>query len=153
MSLTLKEVLAGVENLVKARWPDEPTYQNRQPAKFARPSTLLEGGPITRKRMGGGQVQATATVRLVAFLPVDDYGNSNAEELEERMDTLLELFEGGYIQVGGRRPHVLEATGDFGYDYAEATAKLEFFDVAETGRAAESSGPYMENFHTKFEEE
>lgn len=151
--LTLQEIMAGVDASHKAQWPDQPTYQNRQPKKFDRPSTLLEGGPITRKEIGGGQVQVTATVRLVAFLPVDDHGNSKAEELEETVDTLLEFFEGGYIQVGGRCPHVLEATGDFGFDYAEVTAKLEFFDQSVSRRTGQAARELMQHINTRFDKE
>lgn len=153
MKLTLQEILAGVDASVKAQWETAPVYHGRRPQKFERLSFLLEGGPITRKEIGGGQTQVVATVRLVAFLPVDAYGNSTPKELEETTDSLVELFEGGYIQVGGRCPHVLEVTGDFGFDYAEATAKLEFFDTADDRRAGAENLPYMENIHTKFNEE
>lgn len=151
--LTLQEIMAGVDASVKAQWPDQPTYQNRRPKDFKRPSILLEGGPITRKKIGGGQVQVTATVRLVAFTPVDDYTNSKPEELEETVDALMELFEGGYIQVGERCPHVLEATGDFGFDYAEVTAKLEFFDQSISRRTGQAARELMQHINTRVDKE
>ncbi len=150
MKLTLKEILDGVDQSVTAQWEPAPLYRNQRPKEYARPSFLLEGGPIERDpTIGGGQVRVTADVRLVYFGPVDAYGNSKDAELEETMDAMMELFEDGYIHVGGRCPHVLKVSGNYGYDYAEVTAKLEFYDAYVSPRASQSAQSMMGQFHTK----
>lgn len=153
MSLTLREILDGVELALKDQWPTWPVYRNRRPQKFDRHSFLLQGGPIDHQNVGGGQRQVDCTVRLDYFPPVNDHGNSSPDDLEESVDALLDLFELGYVKAGDRRPHVLKATGGYGYDYVSITAVLRFHDVIVTARTGDAAQALMQNVHTKFEQE
>lgn len=151
--MKLQEVLSRVEAALKRAWPDIPVYQDLKPKGFERPSFLLEGGPITITEKGGGQAKHVVQVRVTAFTPVDAYGNSETEELRETADSLLELFEGGYILLGDRAPHVAELTGDYGFDYAEVTAKLSYHEVRQRGShpaGSPAGSSIMENFQTIF---
>ncbi len=145
--MTLREIMAGVDASVKAVYADRPVYWNRKPKGFVRPSFLLEGGPLTSAEMGGGQERNTAQVRLTCFTPVDAYGNSDSDDLLDTMEALRELFRGGYIQIEGRCPHVTEVSADYGLDYAEVTAKLEFFEPsADRRNSGTATRPLMERF-------
>lgn len=149
--MTLREVVNGVEASIKQHLNDVPVYTNRRPKKFERESILLEGGPIIKKEIGGGQVQVDATVRLVGFTKVDDHGNSSTEDLHDTLESLEELFDGGYIRIGDRCPHVLETKGDIGFDFAEVTAKLQFFE-APARRSGSAAQDLMKHIHTTFDD-
>lgn len=151
--MKLGDILSGIEAAVNRQWPDAPVYRDYKPKDFQRPSFLLEGGPITAKEMGGSQRKVTAQARLTCFTEVDAYGHSDTAELLETAESLMELFQGGYITIGERNPHVTEVTGDYGFDYAEVTAKLEFYEQSVSKRAAGDLKALMEQFHTKFEKE
>lgn len=147
--MVLKEILTGVDEAVKAARPGEPVYWNRKPKDFVRPSHLLEGGPVVSTEMGGGQERVTVQVRLTSFTKVDAYGHSGTDDLLDEMEALRVLFRGGYIQIGGRAPHVTEVSGDYGLDYAEVTAKLEFYEISTSRRVKENVQDLMRSFHTK----
>lgn len=151
--MKLGDILNGVEAAVTRQWPDAPVYRDYKPKDFQRPSFLLEGGPITAKEMGGSQRQITAQVRLTCFTEVDAYGHSETAELLETVESLIELFQGGYISIGERNPHVIETTGDYGFDYAEMTAKLEFYEQSDFKRVADDPQALMEHFHTNLKKE
>lgn len=150
--MRLGEILSGVETAVKTQWPGTPVYHDYKPKDFKRPSFLLEGGPITSKELGGLQRQVTAKVRLTCFTPTDHYGHSKTEELLETAETLMELFEGGYIAIGDRCPHVTEATSDYGFDYADVVASLLLFEQTDPFRSSGGAKDLMEDFHTKLHE-
>lgn len=145
--MKLRAILLGVEAAVNRQWPDAPVYKNFKPKGFQRPSFLLEGGPITAVELGGSQRRYDAQVRLTCFTPINAYSHSNTDELLETVESLMELFEGGYIQIGERAPHVLEVTGDYGLDYAEVTAKLRFHEQSPSPRAAADAKALMEEFN------
>lgn len=66
----------------------------------------------------------------------------------------MELFQGGYISVGDRNPHVVEITGDYGFDYAEVVAKLEFHEAVlppRVGGGGASTDQRMEQFFVQKE--
>lgn len=151
--MTLQEILVGIKLTLEAQWPGVQVYPLRQPQKFARPAFMLEGGPITDREIGGGHMQVNAQVHLVCFTPVDAYGNSTENELLETVESLRQLFQGGYIQVGERCPHVLEITTDYGYDYVEVTAKLEFYDPSVARGSIGNDVPLMQHVHTRLNEE
>lgn len=151
--MRMKEILDGVASSVSRLWPDVPVYRGVKPKDIQRPSFLLEGGPVTLTQLGGRQERNTAQTRLTCFPPVDGTGGSEAEELLETMEGLLELFRGGYIQIGGRAPHVVEATGKHGPDYAEVTAKLEFYEVSNARHGSSEEKTLMEKFFTNIDKE
>jgi hypothetical protein len=131
--MTLQDILGGVKAALEAEWPDAPVYQNRRPKGFARPSFLVEGGPVTQDEMGGQMEQFTAKVTVTAFLPTDSYHNSDAAELSRRMSEVMALFAGGYVQIGARCPRVTALTGDYGFDYAEVIATLGWNEAWQEG--------------------
>lgn len=151
--MTLKEIFDGVTRTLARQWPDASVYRNYKPKDFVRPSFLLEGGPVSSVEIGGSQRRVTVQVRLTCFTKVDAYGHSNTDELLETADSLMELFYGGYIAIGDRDPHVTEVTGDYGLDYAEVTAKLEFFEPSVFHSAAGGAKETMNQIYTKINEE
>lgn len=151
--MTLKDIFDGVTQAVDSQWPDAPIYRGYKPEGFARPSFLLEGGPVSSVEIGGRQRRVTAQVKLTCYTAVDAYGHSGTDELLETADSLMELFYGGYITIGNRDPHITEVTGDYGLDYAAVTVKLEFFEQSLSRGAAGGATEMMEQFHTKMNEE
>lgn len=131
--MTLQNIVEGVAAVLEAQWPEAPVYRNRRPKGFKAPSFLVEGGPVTQDEMGGQAEQFTAKVRVTAFLPVDAYHNSDADGLSRRMSEMMALFSGGYVQIGGRAPHVTALAGDYGFDYAEVTASLRWHETWNAG--------------------
>ncbi|MEA4955747.1 MAG: hypothetical protein VB096_09605 [Pseudoflavonifractor sp.] len=131
--MTLRDIELGVETALNGQWPDMPVYRNQRPEDFVRPSFLVKGGPVSQEEMGGAVEQFTAQVTVTAFLPVDAYNNSNADDLFRRMSEVMALFAGGYVQIGDRCPHVTVLTGDYGLDYAAVAATLRWHEAWETG--------------------
>lgn len=141
--MTLTNILEGVEAALAEQWPGAPVYRNRTPKNFARPSFLLEGGPVTQEELGGSMEQFSARVRVTAFLPVDAYKNSDADALAARMSEMMALFAGGCVRIGDRCPHVTGLMGDYGFDYAEVSAALVWTDGWEAGEEY----PLMRDIH------
>lgn len=151
--MKLNDILDGVELSISRQWPEATVYRGVQPKDLRRPSFLLKGGPVTVTELGGSQEKNTVQVRLTCFSAVDELGNGTAEELLETMESLLELFRGGYLRTGGRALRVIEVTGDHGPDYAEVTAKLEFYEVSGARRGSSGIETLMENIHTNIDKE
>ena len=130
--MTLTNILEGVEAALAEQWPGAPVYRNRTPKNFARPSFLLEGGPVTQEELGGSMEQFSAA-----------YKNSDAAALAARMSEMMALFAGGYVRIGDRCPHVTGLMGDYGFDYAEVSAALVWTDGWEAGEEY----PLMRDIH------
>ncbi|MPN43738.1 hypothetical protein SDC9_191298 [bioreactor metagenome] len=127
--LSIAEIQSAAEALLKSRFTDTQTvYRDLAPKGFARPSFLVECGPVKMEDAGCGMLDITATVTVTSFLPVDDYHNTQITALQTRMMSVQELFAVGYLEVGGRALHVTGNTGDYGFDFASVTLTLSYAD-------------------------
>lgn len=126
--LSIQEIQAAVEELLGGRFPGEAVYKNLVPADFTRPSFLVACGPVKMTDAGYASLDVTATVTITAFVVVDEYHNSQVEELAMRMMAVLELFAVGYLQVNDRALHVTGTEGDYEADCATVKVSLSYMD-------------------------
>lgn len=148
--MTVLNILEGVAELLKERWPEPDTayYTDLAPKGFQRPSFLVEAGPVTQTQLGGSTLGFELEVKITAFLPVDAYHNTQVGELCQRMGEVMALFSRGWFPVGDRAPHVDSVRGDYGYDYGEVTLSVSFNERWEMGE----SFPLCEDIHIKIKE-
>jgi len=145
--MTVNDVLNGVAALVQAAFPEDPAppYTNRCPSGFTRPATLVQCGPVEVDPMTYDSISCKLTVTVTAFVTVDEYHNSHYETLVTRLEKLLGLFGAGAVPIGDRWPEVVKLSGDYGLDYAEVKAVLEWEEARRAATGSEER-PLMEVF-------
>lgn len=126
--LAYLELLEAVRGALEERFPGEQYYMDRVPTDFARPSFLLEGGPVELEDAGCGCLWVKAVVKVTAFVAVDEYHNSHVSELVRRMAAVQELFAAEGLRVGDRVLHIVKNTGTYQFDYAEIQLTFQYQD-------------------------
>ncbi len=133
--MTQRDVLMGIVERLRERWPEEKIYTDYAPQDFRRPSFLVEVGKLTQEETGGFDTLFTMEGKITIFLPVDAYHHSDTVTLCEREAEVMALFAHGAFPVGGRHPHVDRLQADHGYDYGEVVLSISFnerWEKAET---------------------
>lgn len=150
--MNIADALKGLKAVVEARWPGEPVYTRPCPTRFARPSSLVQCGPVTPKPYGAGIDGIELAVTVTAFVPTDDYHNSDSTELAQRLSELLGLFTQSWaLPLGERMVEVVEPVGDCGLDYAEVKATLRWTEPR--GGLPDGETPMlMTDFHFNFDD-
>lgn len=123
-----KEILDSVEQLLLGRFPDMKAYRNMVRQGFQRPSFLVAGGKQTMADATARTVERTAQVKITFFVPVDDYHDSQVDELSDLLVGGMELFSCRAIAVKDRYLDVGDVSGEAGYDFAELTVPLSWQD-------------------------
>lgn len=129
--LTIKEILDAVENLTQIRFPALKAYRNLVRQGFQRPSFLVAAGKQTMADATARAVERTAQVKITFFVPVDDYHDSQVDELSDLLVSGMELFSCRAIAVKDRYLDVGDVSGEVGYDFAELTVPLSWQDDRE----------------------
>lgn len=146
--LSIQAILEGVKTALTEEFPGVTLYVNYAPRGFSRPACLVECGPVKQDEIGGSFVKFDVEVKVTCFEPVDSYGNSDTGALIDMMCTVMALFSGGYIRIGGRAPHVTALWGDYQLDFAEVKATLSYTEQWPDG----APYPLMGEVHTKLKE-
>lgn len=126
--LTPKEIMDAVQELLEERFPEEKVYRNLTPTGFSRPSWLIYLGPIAMLDASAGCLEVRASMKVTAFVTVDEYHNSHMDELQRRMMAVQELFAVEGLRVSDRVLHVVGNTGESQFDFAEVTVTLHYQD-------------------------
>ncbi len=126
--LKANEIKDAVGALLQEGYPGEPVYTKLLPKDFERPSKHVE---MVEKSSSAGAcalTELTAKVRVVAFVPVDDYGDADDEVVDLAGDELMELFLGHTLDAADRRLTVEAIALEYGADYAGAVLTLHYMD-------------------------
>ncbi len=124
---TFNDIITAVKELFAKKYPQETLYTNWTPADFERPSFLIENLNSSVSSFSAGTVKMQALCRITAFVEVDEYHNSQLEELNTRQYATLGLFAPGYLRVKDRALKVVKLEGGIAErDYAEVTVTLEW---------------------------
>lgn len=94
-------ITEAVKGLVEERYPENTVYLERVPVDFARPSFLVELGPVEMLDASCGCLEVKATVVVTAFVEADDYYNSHVPDLMTRMGAVLHDPAAGLPRAGG----------------------------------------------------
>lgn len=129
--LKQKEIMDAVEDLVQERFPTMKAYRNLVRKNFDRPSFLVACRKPSMEDATARTVDRTVQVAVTLFVQVDDYHDSQMNELADLMDNAMELFSCGAIGVKDRYLDVGSVTGEVGYDYAELVVPLSWQDDRE----------------------
>lgn len=124
--MTQWDILHGIMDRLRERWPEERYYSDYAPQNFERPAFLVEVGKVAQEEAGGYDTRFTMEGKITIFLPVDPYHHSHVPSLCDREAEVMSLFGRGYFPAGRRNPHVDRITADHGYDYAEVILSISF---------------------------
>lgn len=100
--LKSNEIKDAVGAILKDAYQGQDVYTKLLPKDFERPSHYVEMGGKTGTPGNMALTEVDATVRVTAFPPVDDYGDSDDEAVDLAGDELLELFLGQVVRAGDR---------------------------------------------------
>ena len=150
--VTQNDVVAAVKAAIQDKFPDSTVYTNLVPSRFERPSFLVENTDIALTASTGSTVTLQITVRVVCFVEVDEYHNSQLETLNVRQLAVLGIFAPLYLLVGDRALDVQKLTGGpGGRDWIDITVILDWDeDLAVFQELTEL--PVMEEFNMNLEE-
>ena len=123
-----KDILDSVEQMMQERFPALKAYRNLVRKNFSRPSFLVSARKQTMEDATFRSVDRTAQVKVVLFVPVDDYHDSHMDDLADLLTTAMELFSCRAIAVGDRYLDVGNVAGEILYDCAELTFTLSWQD-------------------------
>ena len=126
--LSFLAITEAVKGVVEERYPGNTVYMERVPVDFARPSFLVELGPVEMLDASCGCLEVKATVVVTAFVEADDYYNSHVPDLMTRMGAVQELFAVDGLQVEDRFLHVTANKGNCQFDYAETSITFQYQD-------------------------
>lgn len=152
--VTQNDVVAAVSAALTERYPDSTVYTNLVPSKFQRPSFLVENTDIALVASTVSTVTLQLTVRVVCFVAIDEYHNSQLEVLNVRQLKVLGIFAPLYLKVGDRALKVQQLGGSSGgRDWIDVTAVLAWdVGVVELAEIVEPPLGIMEEINLNMEE-
>lgn len=148
--VTAMDVLNAINLLLVKRYPDRTVYVQRCPKNFARPSFFLELIRQDAESANKGLLAETMYFLLTCFASKDEYYNSDALELIQLQNDVLNLFRSGYLGVGDREIKI-EASGG-GTEKGEVYIDIQV-DFAQEKSEETAELPYMQNVDVKLKEE
>ena len=127
----IKSIVDAVSELMQERFPTLTAYRNMVRQNFQRPSFLVAAQKQTMADSTSRTVDRTSQIKITLFVPVDDYHDSQMDELADLLADAMELFSCRVIGVGDRYLDVGDVSGTVEYDYAELVVPLSWQDDRE----------------------
>ena len=127
--LTKSKIREAVNALLVQKYPDYTVYINREPADFTRPAFLITVPRHTPRAANHATLQEKVYLTITCFAAVDDYGNSDADELDALQEDVLGLFRPGYIAVEDRAVKVEASDGGQDFDRAWVDVTCVYHEV------------------------
>lgn len=152
--VTQNDVVAAVSAALTERFPGDTVYTNLVPSRFDRPSFLVESTDIAMTASTVSTVTLQLTVRVVCFVAVDEYHNSQLEVLNVRQLKVLGIFAPLYLRVGDRALKVQQLGGSpGGRDWIDVTVVLAWdVSITELAEIVEPPIGMMEEINLNMEE-
>lgn len=148
--LTKSKIIKAVNALLVQKCPDYMVYLNREPSDFVRPSFLIMAPRYTPKTANHYLLEETVFLTITCFGEVDGYGNSDADQLSELQETVINLFRAGYIAVEGRAVKVEASDGGQDLDRAWVDVTCVYHEVRDPNPEVL---PLMQRVETTIKEE
>lgn len=126
--LRANEIKEAIGALLALRYPDRPRFTRLLPKDFERPSEYVEFLERSGEPGNIRLTEVTAKVRVVTFVPVDDYGDGDDEAADLAADELMELFLGSQVEAGGRSLDVTAVKTLYGADFGAVELMLSYMD-------------------------
>lgn len=145
----INDIFDSINRLIIAPFPTDTIYIQRCPKDFDRPSFLLEYIKTTKTDINRTTVEKIAYFTITRFVEKDDYYRSNPFLLAEQQETIVDLFNIGYVTVGDRAIKVKSSTGGIDADRAYIDLQFEYFD---NRTDAEDTTPLITSVTTNLEE-
>ncbi len=148
--LTKNKVKKAVNALLAGQYPDYTVHVNREPAEFVRPAFLITAPRHTPRTANFAALEETVYLTITCFAAVDDYGNSDADELDALQEGVLGLFRPGYIAVEDRAVKVTASAGGSDFDRAWVDVTCVYHEVRDPNPA---EYPIIQSVQTTIKEE
>ncbi|WP_029502495.1 phage tail terminator family protein [Lachnoclostridium phytofermentans] len=141
------EILRSINRILADSFPNYTVHINTCPEKFTRPAFLLELVRSSQTDANRTTVDKTVYYTITCFTTVDNRYKSDAEELIDLQEKVLQLFTTqGYVTVGDRAIKVSGSTGGLDIDRAYIDLQFEYFD---NRTDEEDSTPLITSVYTK----
>ena len=146
--LTQKQILDAVDEQLDALFQGIKLYRNVVPNSFVRPSAMTRVSKQTMALRTLSTVQRTMDVLITLFCEVDDYHNTDADELSLQIDKVMEHFSAPGVPVADRVLDIGQMTCNPQADFAEITVSLSWDDDRVVNRPEYET---MENLNVRME--
>lgn len=124
----INDIFDSINKLIISPFPTDTVYPQSCPKDFDRPSFLIEYIKTTKIDINRTTVEKTAYFTITRFVEKDEYYRSNRLLLAEHQETIVDLFNIGYVTVGDRAIKVKSSTGGIDVDRAYIDLQFEYFD-------------------------
>jgi len=131
MAIKLNDCMNALELEILRIFPGATIYRNVMPKNFQRPSFYVEMVKFSMVPAEGTPcaVCRSGKFRLVAFEAIDDYHNSQVDDLDDKLDRLAGIFAPGFLPVEDRAIHAGITDGQIlSTDAAELTVELTWLE-------------------------
>lgn len=128
MMLTQKQILDAVDEQLARLFTDITLYRNAEPTEFERPSAMTRISSQTMAMRTFRTVQRTVNVLVTLFCKVDDYHNTDIDDLFKQSDRVMEHFSAPGLKVADRTLDIGTVTCNPQADFAEITIPLTWDD-------------------------
>jgi hypothetical protein len=122
------EILTAINRLLKEKYPSFTVYIQACPIGFVRPSFLLEFVKHSQRDVSRLSIEKTVYFTITYYPTVDEYSQSEPEEMVCMQESILEIFAQGYVPVGDRAIKVQSSTGGMKEHEAYIDLQFEYFD-------------------------
>lgn len=141
-----KDILREINIILVKAFPKYAVYINNCPKDFERPSFLLELVRMSQRDVSRNTFEKTVYFTITCFTTIDERYHSDAEDIIELQENVLQLFAQGYVKVGDRAIKVQGSTGGIDTDRAYIDLQLEYFD---NRTDEEDNTPLITSVYTK----
>jgi hypothetical protein len=124
----INDIFDSINKLIISPFPTDTVYIQRCPKDFDKPSFLLEYIKTSKRDINRSTIEKTAYFTITRFVEKDEYYRSNPLLLAEQQETIVDLFNIGYITVGDRAIKVKSSAGGIDTDRAYIDLQFEYFD-------------------------
>ncbi len=122
------DIMSAINIILVAENPVYTVYLQKCPIDFQRPSFLLEYVKTSRRDTSRWTVEKTVYFKISCFVNTEENFTSGEDSLSNIQESVVQLFSGGYVNVGDRAIKVQSSTGGFDADRAYVDLQFEFFD-------------------------
>lgn len=145
----INDIFDSINKLIISPFPTDTVYIQRCPKDFDKPSFLLEYIKTSKRDINRSTIEKTAYFTITRFVENDEYYRSNPLLLAEHQETIVDLFNIGYITVGDRAIKVKSSSGGIDTDRAYIDLQFEYFD---NRTDVEDTTPLMTSVTTNLQE-
>lgn len=146
MSITRKDVVDAVNDMIAAEFKSGTIYRNREPTSFFRPAFFIFVSGEEREPVAKSIVREKLKISIACLPKLDARSCFDEEKLNDMRQRTISLFDRGYLKVNGETVVVSAAFAD---EEADRTW-IEIICEYHTFRQYSEDYPRMEEINTKY---